>query len=211
MTVRRRAKPPRDQRGLVDALEAREAKELLGRLLDARPELVQEAAALAGRDLGAVSVKRVAGEVARAVGALGIEDVWSRSGPQPDGGYVEPIEAAWSVLEAAIDPFLRDLERRIQLGREPEALAICQGVLLGLYRVEQAEGDEFLEGHAPDHLGEAAAFVVETWKRGRGREKPRGPLDRDSMRAFFREELPEWKSFLIRVLGRAPKRLARRG
>ena len=114
------------------------------------------------------------------------------------------------MLEETISPFLRDLERRIQLGREPEALAICQGALLGLYRVEQAEGDDFLECHAPDDLGEAAAFVVDTWKRGRGRGKPRGPRDRDSMRAFLREALPEWESSLLRVLGRAPKRLARR-
>jgi hypothetical protein len=208
VTARRRAKARRDPRGLVDALEAREAQALLGRLLDARPELVEEAAALASHDLGAVRVKRVAGEVARAVGALRIEDVWSHSGPQRDGSYVEPTEATWIVLEAAINPFLRDLERRIELRREPEALAICQGALLGLYRVEQAAGDDFLEGHAPDDLRGAASFVVETWKRGRGRASPRGSLDRDPMRAFSREALPEWESFLIRVLGRAPKRRA---
>ena len=70
MTARRSATARRDQRGLVDALDPREAQALLGHLLDARPELVEEAAALAAHDLGAVSVKRVAGGVARAVGAL---------------------------------------------------------------------------------------------------------------------------------------------
>jgi hypothetical protein len=151
-------------------------------------------------------VKRVADQVARVVGALRIEDVWSRSGPQKDGGYVETTEATWIVLEETIKPFLRDLERRIQLGRETEALAICQGALLGLYRVEEAEGEKLLDGHAPDGVGELAGWVVETWKRSRGRAKPRAPLDRDAMRAFVREALPEWESFLIRVLGRAPKR-----
>jgi len=209
VTARRRAKARRDPRGLVDALGARAAQELLGRLLDARPDLVEEAAALAGPDLGAVSVERVADEVARAVGALDIHDVWSRSGRQQDGRYIEPTEATWIVLEEAIHPFLRDLERRIQLGREPEALAICQGALLGLYRVEQAEGDDFLEGHAPDDLGEEAAFLVETWKRGRRRGSRAAPEDWDSMRVFLREALPEWEPFLIRALGRAPTRPAR--
>ena len=81
--------------------------------------------------------------------------------------------------------------------------------MLGLYRVEQAEGDDFLEGHAPDDLGEEAAFLVETWKRGRGRGSRVAPEDWNSMRAFLRQALPEWEPFLIRVLGRAPRRPAR--
>ncbi len=167
----------RDSRRLVDALAAPEAKRLLATLLDARPDLVTETATLAGHELGSVTVERVAEDVARAVGAVRVEDVWERSGPQSDGSYVEPVEAAWTVLEDSIDPFIEDLERRIRLGREEEALTICEGALLGLYRIEQVHGEGLLDGHAPDFIGEAAGNVLETWKKSGGRARPRGARD----------------------------------
>ena len=189
----------------MDALDALEAKRLLGALLNTRPELLADAAALASAELGSVTVDRVAEDVARAVGALRIEKVWGRSGPQSDGSYVEPTEAVWTVFEESIAPFIEDLERRIRLGHEEAAIAICEGALLALYRVEQVHGEAFLDGHAPDLIGEAAGFMVDTWKKSGGRARPRSARHRAAMRAFVAENLPEWRSFLIRMLGREPK------
>jgi hypothetical protein len=200
----------RDPRRLVDALAAPEAKRLLATLLDARPDLVAEVAALAGAELGSVTVQQVAEDVAGAIGALRIEKVWGRSGPQSDGSYVEPTEAVWTVFEESIAPFIEDLERRIRLDHQEAAIAICEGTLLGLYRVEKVYGEGFLDGHAPDLIGEAAGFVVETWKKSGGRARPRGTRDWAAMRAFVSKDVPEWQSFLIRMLGREPKQRRRR-
>jgi hypothetical protein len=149
----------------LDALDATESKRLLAAILAAHPELVAEAAELADAQLGAVTVEDVAEDVAFAVGELHVEDVWERSGPRADGEYVEPTEAAWTVVEEAVAPFIHDLARRLELGRRAEATVLCQGTLLGLYRVSQEEGD-FLDGR-PDSLEEVAALAIATWKKGR--------------------------------------------
>lgn len=139
----------RQRRALVSALDAAETKRLLAALLDAHPELVEEAVA----------------------------------------------------------PFIEDLARRTELGRRAEAVALCQGTLLGLYRLSQEE-EEFLDGHAPDSLEDAAALALATWKKsgkGRARTGTRAK-EWEAMRSFVSDALPEWRSFLTRTLGRIPTR-----
>jgi hypothetical protein len=154
----------------VDALDGAEAKRLLATILEAHPELLDTVADLANEQLADVTPEGVAEDVEFAVGALCVEDIWDRSGTQRDGEYVEPTEAAWTVVEEALSPFMADLERRIELGSGDEAAAVCQGTLLGLYRLSQREG-EFLDGWAPDSLEESAGLALETWKK---RRKERG-------------------------------------
>jgi len=154
----------------MDALDPPEAKRLLGALVNARPDLLAEVAALASQELGAVGMEQVAEQVAQRVGRLRIEDVWDRSGSRSDGGDMDETEAAWAVVEDAVEPFVRDLERRIRLGRDPEALAICQGV----------------------------------------RTSPRRRHDRVAMGAFASKALPDWVSFLTRILGKEPRKGRRR-
>jgi hypothetical protein len=197
----------RDRRALVDALDGAEAKRLLATLLDARPELAAEVAGLADAQLGAVTTEEVEEDVAFELECLSVEDVWERSGTQPDGSYVEPTEAAWEVVREAVAPFLADLTRRLELGRRAEATAVCRGVLLALYRVSQGEG-EFLDGNAPDTLEEAAVGAVEAWKKGGRSGAGLGAAAREfaALRRFVSDALPEWESFLGRTIGRTPKK-----
>jgi len=208
MTPAKRQRAPRGGRSLIDALEPIEAKRLLGSLLDTRPDLVPEVAALADAKLGEVSVESVAEEVAWAIGELRVEDIWDGSGSQSDGSYVEPTEAADAVVDDALAPFVQDLERRIRLGREDEAAGVCQGILLGLYQVTvqcRDQGHELFEGYAPDAIEEAAGFVLESWKKAGGRADPRLGRSWPGMRKFVSEDLHGWRSSLLRVLGPAPK------
>ena len=107
----RRSKATRERRALVDALDAAETKHLLATILDAHPELVAEAADLADAQLGDLTLEDVAEDVMFELGLLHVEDIWERSGAQLDGQYVEPIEAAWEVVEEAVAPFIEDLAR----------------------------------------------------------------------------------------------------
>ena len=202
------AKATRDRRAVLDSLDGAEAKRLLGTLIDAHPDLLVEVAALTDEQLGAVTAESMAEEVAFALEGLSVEDVWERAGAHADGSYVEPTEAAWEVVEKTVAPFLADLARRAALGRAAEATAICQGVLLALYRVSDGDG-EFLEGHAPDTLEGAAVGTVEVWRMGRmgrrGRARSGGQArEVAAMRSFVSNALPKWRSFLSRALGRAP-------
>lgn len=175
--MRRRRSPKstralREARTLVEALDDAEAKELLGRLLDVHPELLKEAAGIAEEKLGAVTLEAVAHDVTFALEGLSVEDIWEQAGTHAEGSYVEPSEAAWEVVEEVVAPFLTDLTRRVALARRTEAAAICQDVLLALYRICEGDG-EFLEGHAPDTLEETAAQALAAWKKGRRAEYSR--------------------------------------
>ena len=202
------AKRERDRRALVDALDAVEAKQLLGTLLDAHPELLTEAADLAEAQLGAATAEDVAEDAAFALECLSVEDIWERAGTRADGSYVEPTEAAWEVVDEAVGPFIADLTRRVGLGRRAEATALCRGVLLALYRISQEEG-EFLDGHAPDTLEGAAASAIEAWKKGRRDRAGPGARELTAMRRFLANALPEWESFLRRTIGPIRKKGAR--
>lgn len=212
----RSSKAPRKvgaRRALIDALDGAEAKRLLDALLEARPDLATEVAGLAHAQLGALTAEEVEEDVAFGLESLSVEDVWERSGTRPDGSYVDPIEAAWEVMEEVLAPFLADLARRLELGRRMEATMLCQGVLLGLYRVAQGEG-EFLDGHGPDLLEETAAGAVDAWKKGGrggsgGATSGAGARELAAMRSFVSEALPGWESFLGRQPGRARSKGAR--
>jgi len=147
----RAAKALRDQRRLIDVLDASERKRLLKSLLDAHPELLAETAATADAELSAVNVEDVAEDVALVVGELQIEDVWERSGAQ--------------LASSA--------------GTEPTASGKPQG--------------------SWSRLG----------RRAQGEQGPGGSRDGAAMQAFVYENLPEWQTFLIRMLGRKPKQRRR--
>lgn len=184
-----------------EALEPAEAKSLLSTLLAARPELLAEVAELADAQLGATTADAVREDAALALEGLGVEDIWERSGRQPDGSYVEPSEAAWEVVEETVASFLVDLGRRVALGRPAEATALCEGLLLGLYEAMQDGEGEFIDGYAEGTLEEAAGRAIEAWTGGAGGTRSRvGARELAGMRGFVAGRLPEWESFLMRSI-----------
>src|SRR5256886_16286660 len=132
--------------------------------------------------------------------ALPIYDLNARAGSH-EWGYVEPSEAAWEILEETVEPVLDDMKRHIELGLEAEALEICKGMGLGLYRLSEREGGDVL-GWAPDFPAEAAGNALEFWHAGAGvpksREvvqKTRPPLPQD-----FLSMVPKWIPMIERIL-----------
>lgn len=93
--------------------------------------------------LSEVSFEFVADDVEQALRSLDLDDLGSRAG-RHRGGYTSPTEATWELLQEAVDPYLSDMKRQMELGLEMEALEICKGVVLGLYRIRGTRGDESL-------------------------------------------------------------------
>jgi hypothetical protein len=170
------------------------------------PELLSEAAARAGGELGSTTKAAVARAVERALRAVTIEHAWDRSGHRADGSYVEETEAIWAVAEDALEPFLADLRRRIALGRWEEADALCRGIVRGLDRLA-AEPTAFFADHAPDVLDTLAWHAVETWRKPAKDGPRRGPAwggPWTAMQRFLACELQGLESSLVRALSRAP-------
>jgi len=132
---------------------------VLRALIGKHRELKTEAEAIAAEMLSSPSVEDIAGEVFEAVTALGVEALHGRSGKQP-WGYVEPTEAAWELLEEAIESTLSDMKRCVKIGQRPAAEAICCGIVLGLYEAAEEESPPGLLGWAPDFPAEMACHTV---------------------------------------------------
>ena len=168
----------------LDILTGDEAQTVLNELLSSHPDLISDARRAANALLATVSFADVAADVVDALQALDLDDL--DAGPRP-GGYVEPSEAAWNVIEKVVTPYFHDLARRVRLRHEDEALEVCKGIVLGLYRAEH-RGFELLE-YAEDSPSELAGQAVEIWRRRR----------RDSTfpRDFVEKYTPNW-AWLVR-------------
>lgn len=199
------AKRSRKKISVLDRLKPGEAETVLRRLLAAHPDLGAEAEQIARSVLGEVSFESVAEEVEHAVRSLDLDDLNSRAGSHA-WGYTEPSEAAWELFEEAVAPFLEDMQRQMELGLEAEALEICKGVVLALYRLRKGANGDGLLGWAPDFPAETAAHAVHTWWTGgdNKRRAQRDPRKRPGFPQDFVEKfVPEWGSLIGRTLSRA--------
>lgn len=152
-----------DRDGLTDVI--------LG-LVAAHPELRQKAEDLAGGLLGSTNVDDLAAEVESALADLDMRVLGARSGRQRDG-YVDPHDEASTMLDEALEPFLRQLCDRIELGRLDDAGRIARGIVAGLDAVDgNYETTDYVLGMSPDWAGAAAGYVIELCKRS-GVEAPR--------------------------------------
>lgn len=192
-----------EKTSLVDELKPGEAALVLRRLLADHPELLSEAEKISRSTLGNVSFESIASEVEDSIRQLSLDDLNGRAG-RHSWGYTEPTEAAWELLEEALEPFVEDMKRHLGLGLYEEALEICKGIVLGLYQCRVANGDEFL-GWASDFPAEAAGNTVADWiaadKRGASSSQhvPNRVL---LLRKFVDEHVPEWKWISKQVAGK---------
>ena len=204
-----KAKAGRDlgkKTALLDELQPGEAALVLRRLLAVHPELLSEAEEISRSTLGDVSFESIASEVEDAIRQFNLDDLDGRAG-RHSWGYTEPTEAAWELLEEAVEPFVEDMKRHLGLGLHGEAFEICKGIVLGLYQCRDASGDEFL-GWAEDFPAEAAGNAVDDWisagKPGASGSQP-GPNRVALFRKFVDEYAPEWQRISKKVGGREVK------
>ncbi len=200
------AREHKKKTALVDELKPGEAAQVLRRLLAGHPELLSEAEEISRSTLGDVSFESIASEVEDSIRQLSLDDLNGRAG-RHSWGYTEPTEAAWELLEEAVEPFVEDMKRHLGLGLDEEACEICKGIVLGLYQCRNASGDEFL-GWASDFPGEAAGNAVADWigtgKQGASGSQP-GPHRVLLLREFVDKHVPEWQWISKQVAGKEGK------
>jgi len=190
VATRVRKKPAGRKTDILTRLSDGEASKVLLALVQRHPELKSEARNLASAAVQAVDAGDVATKVRDVV--LGA-DFDGRSGAHP-WGYVEPTEAAWEILQEAIDPFFEEMKRQIELGFESAAVAVCQGIVAGLY---QCRGGSDLLECAEDFPEDAAGDAVATLARASAaKHRYRWNLSRE-----FVEQMEDWTKMLDRASG----------
>jgi hypothetical protein len=178
---------------LLARLTAEEAAEVLRILLQRHPKLEAEAEEIARVTVTEIDAEDIAADVEYAVLALDYDDLNPRAG-RHSWGYVEPNEAAWELLEEALEPFLDEMKRHIELGFEPAARATCAGILLGLYRCRGKDDADVLRW-APDFLRETAGRAVEMLGEESAARHRRAWRLADAVL----DEVPEWAEMIRRV------------
>jgi hypothetical protein len=134
---------------------------VLDKLVAADRELTRRAERAARTRLAEVDTDDVANAVVATLLALDQEDLAAHAG-RTRYGYVEPTEAAWSLLETAVEPWLEDITRRASLGLTDAARRLGLGILEALRRIDRhIRNDDLLVSWAPDLPGETADRVIE--------------------------------------------------
>jgi len=187
---------------LLDRLQPDEASVVLRRLLANHPELLAEAEAITRSTLGEISFETIAEAVEESIRQLDLDDLNGRAG-RHSWGYTEPTEAAWELLEEAVEPFVEDMKRHLGLGLDDVAFEICKGIVLGLYQCRDADGSDLL-GWAEDFPAQAAGDAVANWigsseRRAAGSQpEPNRAL---RLREFVDKYVPEWQWISREVAG----------
>jgi hypothetical protein len=152
--------PPAAPSALAVASDGEKAA-VLDDLVAADHELEDRAERAARSRLTQVDADDVANAVVAALLALDQEDLVANAG-RTRYGYVEPTEAAWFLLEAAVEPWHEDITRRASLGLTEAARRLGLGILQALQSVERhIRNDDLLVSWAPDFPDETADRVVE--------------------------------------------------
>ena len=205
MDHRKKQKQVPKKKSLLESLNPGEAAVVLQRLLAAHPELDTEAEDVTKALLREDNFEDIAEDVYDSVQVLGYDDLNGRAG-RHEWGYVEPGDAASEILSETGAPFLDDLKRCVALGLEGEALEICKGLVLGFYRLDHEGGGELLQW-APEFTVETAAYALEIWRDGAGREQSRKHRSGRRKRAvlpegFVEQFVPDWAGMIERVLSK---------
>jgi len=156
----RQATVPGDT-SVVAAATSHEKARVLEQLLAAHPELVEEAEGLVSALLLSATADATADEVADQLGSLGFEDLASRAGRIPGRGYIHETDAAWELLEEALEPFLADMRRHANLGFVESAASIASGAITGLGRLRRAPDGQLIAFAGDDTIDTLTETVLD--------------------------------------------------
>jgi hypothetical protein len=180
--------------GVIDRLTEAESAKLLRILLEKHESLRREAERAAADLVGASSPQDIADSVYAAVTSLDYDALNERAG-STRGGYVEPTEGAWELLDEAVEEFVDDMKRRMEAGFMDTAFSICRGIIAGLAKAEDCGSGDVL-GWAPDFPEEEAEYIVSELLRACPRQNR--ATARDRIRTLLAEEAPLWTNLLER-------------
>ena len=152
---------PAPMSSALKVLSDAEKAAILDELAAADPDVEGRAERAARSRLAEVEADDVASGVTAALLALDQDDLAAHAG-RTRYGYVEPTEAAWSLLEAAFEPWLEDIARRAGLGLAEAARQLAFGSFEALRRLDRhIRNDDRLISWAPDFCSETADRILQ--------------------------------------------------
>jgi hypothetical protein len=170
---------------------ARVLEVLLGRHQALRGEAEQIATEIVSMPVVAHVVELVHGSLTD----IGCDAVKRRAADR-EQGQVAPTEAAWELLQQAVEDVTNDMKRRMDLGLVDAAEAVCRGLVIGLHRAQGGGSDGAL-GWAPDFPSQQASRAVSELFRACPSERKRATRER--LLTALSDQAPEWLDMLVRA------------
>ncbi|MEI7849170.1 MAG: hypothetical protein WCK35_25455 [Chloroflexota bacterium] len=169
----------------IASLSADEARQILQILAREDANLAARIVEMTRRSLKQIDPEEIADSVFTDFIGLEVEEVWARSG-KTRNGYVDPGEAADSMIDEIFQPYWDEMDKCQQLGLAEQSLKLCMGLLLGLYNFAILSDSKFKEW-AGDLPMQYAQIALSNWKKGAPSSQ-----DLSEMKAFIQEEEIGW-------------------
>lgn len=144
----------------LDRLTSDECGNLLGELLLAHPELVDEVERFALDQLATIDVDEIAESLEWTLREADADQLAYRAGRVRGRGYVEVNEAASEILEELLQPEIDDLSRRAALGLDNAACQLALGLLRGLANCREDVEDGTVLAYAGPDVTDDLAWSV---------------------------------------------------
>ena len=175
---------------IFDKISPNEALEILRQITKTDKNLKKKIIELADNLFRDVDVDAICEDVFYALDGIDVHELWDRAGPKTDD-YTSPEDMAVEMFEEALEPFVKELYRLLDLKMHQEAKLYCMGILKGIYQYKEDSGSEFKDW-ATDVPGESFGDVLNEWKKRNSNNK-----DKNEMKDFISNECPNWSKLAI--------------
>ena len=174
---------------IFDKISPNEALKILRQITKTDKNLKKKIIELAEDLFRDVDVEEICEAVFDALDGIDVHELWDRAGPKTDA-YTSPEDMSVEMFEEALEPFVQEMQRLLDLKMHQEAKLYCMGILKGIYQYEEDSGSEFKDW-ASDVPGESFGYILREWGKN-GNNK-----DKKEIKSFIKKECPVWSEWAI--------------
>ena len=169
---------------IFDKISPDDALKILRQISKTDKVLKDKIIALAEDLFRDVDVDEICEAVFYELDGIDVHELWDRAGPNRDG-YTSPEDMSVEMFEEALEPYVQEMNRLMDLKMHQEAKLHCFGILKGIYQYEKESGSEFKDW-ATDVPGESFGSILREWGKNSKNK------DKKDMKNYIHEECPDW-------------------
>jgi hypothetical protein len=174
---------------IFDKISPNEALKILRQIAKTDKNLKKKIIELAEDLFRDVDVDDICETVFNVLDGIDVHELWDRAGPKIEG-YTSPEDMSAEMFEEALEPFVQEMQRLMDLKMHQEAKLYCMGILKGIHQYEEDSESEFKDW-ASDVPGESFGYILREWGKNRNNK------DKKEMKDFIEKEFPAWSKWAI--------------
>ena len=174
---------------IFEKISPNEALKILRQIAKTDKNLKKKIIELAEDLFRDVDVDDICETVFNVLDGIDVHQLWDRAGPKTEG-YTSPEDMSVEMFEEALEPFVQEMQRLMDLKMHQEAKLCCMGILKGIHQYEEDSESEFKDW-ASDVPGESFGYILREWGKNRNNK------DKKEMKDFIEKEFPAWSKWAI--------------